>query len=207
MTRTSGGAPERICDCAGLAEDWSRDNSKLLYLERKDADMEIFVLDVGTGSRRLVARHPPNDLFHGRFSPDGRWISFMEVLRNRRSRIWIAPFVNGMESDPTTWIPLTTGEWWDDVPRWSPFGSLIYFMSDRDGFRCIWAQRLDRATRRPAGEPFAVVHFHTARSLMNIWLPFLSLEVGRDSLIFNMGEVTANDGSSRPRPKVGRSPP
>jgi len=34
--------------------------------------------------------------------------------------------------------------------NWSPDGKLVYFISTRDGFRCVWAQRLD-AAGKPAG--------------------------------------------------------
>ena len=43
---------------------------------------------------------------------------------------------------------------------WSPDGRLVYLLLDRDGFRCLWAQRLDAATKQPLGTPFAVQHWH-----------------------------------------------
>ena len=64
-------------------------------------------------------------------------MTFQEMLPTQQTRIWVAP-VDRAASDPKTWIPVTSGEWWDDKPRWSPAGSLLYFMSHRDGFRCIW---------------------------------------------------------------------
>jgi hypothetical protein len=39
---------------------------------------------------------------------------------------------------------------------------MLYFSSEQDGHTCIWAERLDPATRHPRGEPFAVQHFHAA---------------------------------------------
>ena len=35
-----------------------------------------------------------------------------------------------------------------------------YFTSQRDGHLCLWAQRLDAGSHRPAGAPFAVEHLH-----------------------------------------------
>lgn len=32
---------------------------------------------------------------------------------------------------------------------WAPDANLVYFLSDRDGFRCIWAQRLEPGAKRP----------------------------------------------------------
>jgi len=44
---------------------------------------------------------------------------------------------------------------------WSPDGNLLYFISERDGFVCLWAQRLDPATKHPQGAAFPIRHFHT----------------------------------------------
>lgn len=42
----------------------------------------------------------------------------------------------------------------DSSPQWSPDGNLLFFLSERDDWRCIWAQRLDPATREPQrGKP------------------------------------------------------
>jgi hypothetical protein len=74
---------------------------------------------------------------------------------------------------------------------WSPDGNLFYGLSSRDGYRCIWAQHLDPATKRPVGAPFAVFHSHNARlSLSN--QTEMSLGMGRDQIVFNMGERTGN---------------
>ena len=43
-----------------------------------------------------------------------------------------------------------------------PDGRLMYLLLERDGFRCLYALRVDAATGRPAGEPFLVYHFHDA---------------------------------------------
>jgi eukaryotic-like serine/threonine-protein kinase len=91
------------------------------------------------------------------------------------------------------WIPVTDGENLDDKPRWSPDGNLLYFTSERDGFRCIWAQRLDAVSKRPVSAPFGVYHFHTSRrSLMNVGLGPLEISVARNALVFNLGEITGN---------------
>ena len=38
-------------------------------------------------------------------------------------------------------------------PCFSPDGSLLYFLSERDGHRCIWARKLDPVPRKPASDP------------------------------------------------------
>ena len=91
------------------------------------------------------------------------------------------------------WIAVTSGEFHDNKPRWSPDGNLIYFTSTRDGFGCIWAIRLDPATKRPVGEPFEVRHFHRTRLSMSVFaLGEYELSVARDKLVFELTEITGN---------------
>ena len=39
-------------------------------------------------------------------------------------------------------------------------GRVVYFVSQRDGFRCLWAQRVEGLSKRPRGDPFPVYHVH-----------------------------------------------
>jgi hypothetical protein len=105
----------------------------------------------------------------------------------------IARFTPGRETPESEWIPIGDGKGMDRRPAWSPDGNLLYFTSERDGFRCIWAQRLNR-DKKPAGAPFVVEHFHTARrSLFNVpTVGELGLDVIRDRIVLSFGEMTGN---------------
>jgi hypothetical protein len=110
-----------------------------------------------------------------------------------RTQVLLVPSTAGVTPAEDEWIPVTDGSTFEDKPRWSPDGRMIYFTSDRDGFRCLWAQRLDPTTRRPVGPPLPVYHFHTARrSLLNAGVLRLEIAVARDKTVFNMGESTGN---------------
>ena len=70
-------------------------------------------------------------------APDGKRIvyvrRFADIMADqRRANLWIVNF------DGTGHRPLTTGNFSDDSPRWSPDGSQIAFTSDRDGKPQIW---------------------------------------------------------------------
>ena len=58
-----------------------------------------------------------------------------------------------------------------EAPSWSPDASLLYFWSDRDGSPCLWAQRLDPATKRPTGAPLSIQHFHSQRAVVEEPVP------------------------------------
>ncbi len=38
--------------------------------------------------------------------------------------------------------------------------NLVYYYSEEDHFRCLYARRLNPATKKPLGDAFAVRHFH-----------------------------------------------
>lgn len=88
-------------------------------------------------------------------------------------------------------IAITDGPW-DDKPRWLPDGSVLYFVSERHGFRCVLTQRLD-ARKHPAGTPISIFHAHDARrSLANVGIGDFGFFVARDKLVFNISERTGN---------------
>ena len=72
-------------------------------------------------------------------------------------------------------------------------GNLLYYLSERDDRMCVWGRRLDPSTKTPRGDPFPVAHAHSTEMMM---LPFANqmwtLEVGRDRLVFNAGELTGD---------------
>jgi acylaminoacyl-peptidase len=79
-----------------------------------------------------------NDIFHlesatdPQISPDGKRIvyvrGFSDIMSDqRKSNLWIVNF------DGTDHRPLTTGNYNDTSPRWSPDGSQLIFISNRDG--------------------------------------------------------------------------
>ena len=44
--------------------------------------------------------------------------------------------------------------------HWAPDGNLVYYWKIRDGFRCLWAQKLQPLSGLPVGEPVAILHRH-----------------------------------------------
>src|SRR5205085_2697393 len=99
----------------------------------------------------------------GRYSPDEHWVAFHEVdNKTSAARVWIVRADGPVPVARESWIAVTSGGSVERDPAWSPDGRILNYLSERDGFRCIWARRLD-GNARPIGEPFAVRHFHAAR--------------------------------------------
>jgi Tol biopolymer transport system component len=82
----------------------------------------------------------------------------------------------------------------DREPRWSPDGKLIYFLSDRDGFRCVWAQPVDLTRRAVRGSPFPAYHAHSARITLDLGADTgpNGLAIAPGKMIVTMAENTGN---------------
>ena len=143
------------------------------------------LLDLVTRRHSDLLREPEFQLFQAAFSPDDAWIAF-----NASGRIFVVSFNPRARIPSSQWVRISDGEWINDKPRWSPDGTLIYFVSDRDGSRCIWAQRVDANSKRPQGPTFAVYHAHHVRRTLATSL--LEIDLSSDDLIFSMSEITGN---------------
>ena len=120
---------------------------------------------------------------------------------NRDSLIFIVPVKDNVPARFEDWIAIEHASLWDDKPRWAPNGKLLYFLSDRDGRFCLWAQHLDPDSKRPLGKPFAVWHFHSSRAdVRNVGLGLLEIGIARDKAVFGIGEVRGNIWSIGRRP-------
>lgn len=85
-----------------------------------------------------------------KLSPDGRWVAYVHVAvdkaKNRyRRAVWLAA-ADG--SSPPR--PFTSGQGNDHSPRWSPDGTRLAFVSDRDGEKDqLYVMRVDGGEGRP----------------------------------------------------------
>jgi len=192
VASTAGGPTKKVCDDCGLPRAWTLDGNRVLY--QGGEPRRFGLLDVTTGARQEVLQHPTFGIYSGRLSPDERWIAFQVRVWSDRTRIFIAPF-RVAPAPPVVdheWIAVAEGPE-NDKPRWSADGDRLYFTSFRDGFRCIWSQRLDPATKRPVGDVQAVYHFHqTRRSMVNVPMYYRELAVAREKMVFELGELVGN---------------
>ncbi len=89
------------------------------------------------------------------------------------------------------WISVTEPGTWVNKPRWSPNGNLLYYISDRDGFTCVWVNRLNPMTKQPVGAPKALMHFHASSSSLDTAYG-LELSVADDKLVLDIGDSSGN---------------
>jgi Tol biopolymer transport system component len=183
----AAGGTQPICDdCSDYG--WSSDGKRLVLVGRTPA--RVSVLDLTSRSKTALLQHATDQLWNARFSPDDRWVAF-NATEPGQSRIFAAPVRDAGLVPEQDWVAIADSRW-DDKPRWSPDGNTVYFVSERDGSRCIWAQRLD-SRKRPIGPAISVFHAHDRRrSLANVGPGDLSISVAQNKIVFNMGERTGD---------------
>jgi Tol biopolymer transport system component len=180
-------ARREVCDHCWPVSDLSSDRKWLLY--DKQARKIMAVRDMASGRTRELIHAGPTIIGRARISPDDRWVAF-----NSSYDIFLVPFRPEMApAEQASWIPIATSENYDGHPQWSLDSRMVYYFSSRDGRFCIWAQRIDPATGRPVGEPFAAAHFHQVRtSLSGVPIPLMGMAIASDRIILNLSEMSGN---------------
>jgi len=175
--------PEKIAEAGMRPDGWSRDGRWLLLMTL-DGQPHINLYDATSRRITPILSHHLWAVHSPRFSPDERWISFHVSTSPTTRQIFLAPFRDGDAGAQDTWVAVTDGKGLDREPRWGPDGKVIYFLSDRDGYRCVWAQAVDPARGSPVGSPFAVFHAHSARLTLN-----LGTDTGANGLSIAAGKI------------------
>jgi Tol biopolymer transport system component len=190
------GTPETICTNCSWPTHVNADGSEALF-ESITADERLLIWSAG-GLRPLIASPDPKNRrqYAGRFSPDKRWVAFCAGARDSGAReILVVPNAPGRTLSDDEWVSISEGQTSDREPYWAPNGRRLFFISDRDGFRCIWARDVDPQTGRPTAPAVPIAHFHHARELLRSPWPSSSsigLTATPDSLIFTVAQSAGN---------------
>ncbi|HEY3835486.1 MAG TPA: protein kinase [Bryobacteraceae bacterium] len=164
---TKGGEIQNFPGQRGTIRSLSSDGRYAAFEPVKDEDVLLF--DTAARTVITLARRPaPDFILSGtHLSADGKWVAFHSIDHaSRRTRIWVAPVDLNSPAPQSSWIPVTGDDTFAQDPCWSPSGDVLYFSSERDGFRCFWGRHFDSKSKKPAGDPFPVRHFHTARETL-----------------------------------------
>ena len=149
----SRGVPRQICDGC-MVSGFLSDNRRVLAVW--DDWKTIGTIDVRNEARAVLVRTAKGRLERPHASPDDRWLAFRHRVGEDAS--FVVPLVP--DRPPAR-------EAWQEVERtptgrpcgWSPDSRTLYTWLDTDGFRCLWAHRIER-NGQLVGAPAVVRHFH-----------------------------------------------
>jgi eukaryotic-like serine/threonine-protein kinase len=156
VVATSGGAVRKVCDDC-IPHLWASD-SRRLVVEFRSSHPRLRVLDT-----RALTMQPlfdaDKELQRVFLTADDRWIAI-----GAANVAWILRFEPGYaarsETASTTVSLPASDQTTSRIVGWSRDGRVLYSLLGIDGFRCLYAQRIDLTGGTPAGEPIVVHHFH-----------------------------------------------
>ena len=143
---------------AGASLSIAGDGRSLTYVRQSTASNLVRFDVTQPGSPPGAITSGTGDASQAAISPDGRWVAGV-IARGSRHHIVKWPIGGG---EPIT---LTSGDWIDASPRWSPDGQRILFASNRNGKPGAWMMYNDG--RSPQHVPVGPL----ASNLMVEWFP------------------------------------
>jgi serine/threonine protein kinase len=139
------------------------------------------------GGRRspLLDTTGRGELYEAALAPSDRWVAFTLALPDGTAGLYLA----NMGDQPTAaeaWTELDEDRNFIGSPTWSSDGKILYYGSKRDGFICVWAQRITD-DGKPSGRPFTAFHDHASPDMKHYGVCHVTAAPGR--LYMMLGEV------------------
>ncbi len=179
-----GGSMKRICQNCSEPSGWFEGDKAFFF---RDGTHSVSLADPRTGQQQVILTFP------GASVGDVGWSATNNVMTYVLSKE-AGKQIHAVHLDPATGRPVGAevtmeAEGGTPVhPRWFDGGRGIVYVSNKDGFLCIYARHFDDRSRR-FGRPFAVAHFHNQRASIDEVLPrVFNLSAEADTAYFNLGE-------------------
>jgi serine/threonine protein kinase/Tol biopolymer transport system component len=152
---TEIGATPRPITGSGTIIDFFKKRGEVLTESGNRLDRQDLA---GNGLGAVLDTNGQGELFDAALSPSNNWVAFTLALPDGTAALYLAP-IGGQPAAVATWTKLDEDRNFIGSPAWSGDGNTLYYGSNRDGFLCVWAQRIG-GDGKPLGQPFAAFHDH-----------------------------------------------
>jgi hypothetical protein len=159
LVGVEGGAPREFCRDCGVLGFFPDVRRACVWTTPND----VVRLPIEGGEKRTLFRlgedaaHAGWDIGDAAVSSDERFLLLLLGRGHGAPEVRIVPIDGAPKTERDGFVVATDARFLS-CPRWSPGGDLVYYLAQRDGRIGVWAQRLERDTKRPRGEPFLVTH-------------------------------------------------
>jgi TolB protein len=119
---------------------WARDGSEILFVSNRGrihGTGGFWRMKAEPGAEaREIHYEETNWKARPDFSPDGKRMVYASYLGRAWHQLWVMPAAGGDA------FPISYGEFDNTNPRWSPDGTKIAYISNRDGNTSLWIQTI-----------------------------------------------------------------
>lgn len=183
-----GQSARPLCQACSKPSGWFGDARAFFY--REGTPSKIKMMDLDTGNVRTVLESADTSLSEANWSPQSQYLLFKATSGRGGGKIYAVAFPASTERAGANWVPVTSGSEEAAQAKWSDDGKTILYLSRRDGYLCIWGQAFDAHTGWIVGEPFPVMHYHSARLTPDAIIDdYRSLSAAGDSVYLDVGEL------------------
>ncbi len=191
----SAATPREVCDSCFILGFYA----DAIFALTWDGGGRLFRQNTATGEKTPVLEVSAGELNEVALSADDRWLALTVNKPDGRMAMYIAPLTGGPAPEKD-WIPLFDEASYLGSPAWSPDGTYLYYLSERQGACAVWVQKLDPRSKRPEGAGRVVFR---AQGRMDLNMPRgnATVSVGRDKLAVWTSEAAGNIYLATPKKK------
>ena len=140
--------------------DWSPDGQSVLTGQRELRSWPVDATPERDTSR-IVLKAPEGNLWEARYSPNGRWLTFVNSQRRstpNRGEVGVTSVDGPIDR---TWTVVGADRTWADKPRWSSDGKALYFLGNEGGHIEVWRAAFDPDRGVPTGPSVQLSRFES----------------------------------------------
>jgi serine/threonine protein kinase len=187
----AGNKPRKLCSECRAPTSWFQGTDGLFLGDPSLSRIDLY--NLGSGQRSTILSSPDLSLAQPSWSPAAKMLLFTSSPDRIRRQVYAVRLSATTGQPVGEWVPITGPTEDANFPRWSEDGKVVFYLSDRDNFSCIWGRRFDVREGKPVGKPFAIMHYHSLRlSSASIAPHSVNLSVAGNTVYLNIAEISSS---------------